>query len=218
MKGEAPQKIIFGDGDDGTRILYNPPYSNWTRKFQPFEFVYNGRQIYFDDQRTDAIPFNMSDKKWASYGYATKDHGPLNGKTSRQLWEQYRLAIGGRLAPADAIPCPEIRGGWYGSDVPFDPPMESEPNSAYYGGAQYERLLGKAKPDAVTVHPRWEYDPIHVDTPRKAYVATVTIDGTVYHSAPTDLTPGVNLIPIQVGSVMRYLPVGSPLSRKGGTY
>ena len=62
MKGEETQKIIFGTdhGDNGVNLLYVPPYSNWTRKFQPFEFVYNGRQVYHDDQKPDAVPFDVT--------------------------------------------------------------------------------------------------------------------------------------------------------------
>lgn len=213
MKGEEPQKIIFGHGENGTVSMYHPPYSNWTRKFQPFEFTYNGRQVYYDDQKPDAIPFNTADKKWHHNNYGVKDHGPLNGKTSQQLWDNYHLAIGGRLAPANLTPSPDIRGGSFGPDVPFEPPMESEPNSAYFGGVRYEQLFGKSTPDAVTLHPRYMYDPIFVHAPRKGYIATVRVEGKEYHSEPTDLVEGVNLIPIQVGAVTRYLPVGGPIQQ-----
>ena len=166
MKGEEAQPILFGADPRGPNLYGVPPYSNWTRKLQPFEFVYNGRQVYHDDQKPDAIPFDVRDKRWTDH-YGTPDHGPLNGKTSQQLWEQYRLAIGGRLAPADLTPCADIRGGSFGPAVPFDPPIESEPNTAYYGGKRYESLFGKATPDKVSLHPRYLYDPILVHTPQK---------------------------------------------------
>ncbi|HET6249265.1 MAG TPA: G8 domain-containing protein [Tepidisphaeraceae bacterium] len=216
MKGEEKEKILFGYAynDNGTDLLYAPPYSNWTRKFQPFEFTYNGRTIYYDDQLPSAIPFDPTSPRWTRDRYGIKDHGPLSGKTSRQLWDMYHLAIGGRLAPADVTPCPDIRGGWYGSNVAFQPIMESEPNTAYYGGERYEKLIGKDPPDNVHLQPRYMYDPIHVQTPRKAYIATIYIDGKTYHSAPTDLVAGVNLIPIETGTGTRYLPVGSPVQKK----
>jgi hypothetical protein len=208
VKGEAPEKIIFGE--EPRDSLYGvPPYTNWTRRLQPFEFVYNGRQVYHDVQKADAIPFSSRDKLWSHQNYGTLNHGPLEGKTSKQLWEQYRLAVGGRVAPAELTPCPDIRHGSFGPAVPFDPPIESEPSTAYYGGKRYVEKFGKAPPDAVTLHPRWMYDPIQVHTPSKGYVAKVRIDGKGYQSEPTDLGPGINLVPIKVGERTRYVAVGA---------
>ena len=65
MKGEDAQPILFGADPRRPNLYGVPPYSNWTRKFQPFEFVYNGRQVYHDDQKPDAIPFDVGDKRWA---------------------------------------------------------------------------------------------------------------------------------------------------------
>ena len=64
MKGEEPQPILFGADPTGPNLYGVPPYSNWTRKLQPFEFVYNGRQVYHDDQKPDAVPFDVHDKRW----------------------------------------------------------------------------------------------------------------------------------------------------------
>ena len=218
VKGEEAQPILFGADPRGPHLYGAPPYSNWTRKLQPFEFVYNGKQVYHDDQKPDAIPFDVRDRRWAEHSYGTLDHGPLNGKTGRQLWEQYRLAIGGRLAPDKLTPCPDIKGGSFGPDVPFDPPIEQEPSTAYYGGKRYEQLFGKASPDKVRLHPRHLYDPIHVPTHngRKGYVAKVWIAGTEYRSEPTDLVPGVNLIPIKAGTHTRHVAVGSPKTVRPG--
>jgi hypothetical protein len=212
MKGEEREPILFGADPRGPWLYGVPPYSNWTRKFQPFEFVYNGRHVYHDDQKADSVPFDVSDKRWADRSYGTQDHGPLNGKTGRQLWQQYRLAIGGRLAPEKLTPCPDIRGGSFGPDVPFDPPLESEPSTAYYGGKRYQELFGKASPDKVRLHPRWMYDPINVLTHNrpKGYVAKVWIDGKEYQSEPIDLVHGVNLVPIKAGTQVRHVVIGSP--------
>jgi hypothetical protein len=219
MKGEEPKPVLFGADPLGPWLYGVPPYSNWTRKLQPFEFVYNGRQVYHDDQKPDAIPFDVHDKRWAG-SYGTPDHGPLNGKTGRQLWEQYRLAIGGRPAPAELTTCPDIQGGSFGASVSFDPPIESEPSTAYYGGKTYEKIFGKASPDGVPLHPRYLYDPIRVPTPQKKYVARVRIGGKDYQSEPADLGAGVNLVPIQTETLTRYVVVGEPgrvpyPSRKG---
>jgi hypothetical protein len=217
MKGEEPQPILFGADPRGPDLYGVPPYSNWTRKLQPFAFVYNGRQVYHDDQKPDAVPFDLRDKRWQDSYYGTPDHGPLNGKTGRQLWEQYRLAIGGRLAPAELTPCPDIRGGSFGPDVPFDPPIESEPNTAYYGGKRYESLFGKSTPDNVPLRPRYLYDPMFVNTPvhtPKGYVEKVRIGGKEYASEPTDLVHGVNLLPVKTETGTRYVVVGAPPLRK----
>ena len=63
MKGEELQPILFGADPRGPHLYGVPPYSNWTRKFQPFEFVYNGKQVYHDDQKADAVPFDLKATK-----------------------------------------------------------------------------------------------------------------------------------------------------------
>jgi hypothetical protein len=214
MKGEEPQPILFGADPRGPELYGVPPYTNWTRKLQPFEFLYNGRQVYHDDQKPDAIPFDVRERRWADPLYGTPDHGPLNGKTGRQLWHEYRLAIGGRLAPADLTPCPDIRGGSFGPDVPFDPPIEQEPSTAYYGGKTYEQHFGKARSDQVRLHPRYLYDPLLAHTPQKSYIAKVRIAGREYQSEPMDLRPGVNLVPVQTDKLTRYVVVGIPPMRR----
>jgi hypothetical protein len=210
MKGENAQPILFGADPTGPWLYGVPPYSNWTRKFQPFELVYNGKQVYHDDQKADAIPFDSKAKRWADKTYGNLHHGVLDGLTSQQLWDRYRLAIGGRLAPAKLTPCPDIEGGYFGADVPFEPALESEPSTAYYGGKRYEALFGKASRDDVPMQPRYLYDPIHVQTPQKGYVARMRVEGKEYQSAPIDLKPGLNLVPITIDRETRYVVVGSP--------
>ena len=214
MKGEDAQPILFGDDPRGPDLYGMVPYSNWTRKLQPFEFIYNGKQVYHDGQKPDAIPFDVRDKRWAN-SYGVPDHGPLNGKTNRQLWDQYRLAIGGRLAPEKLTPCQDVRGGSFGAEVPFDPPVEQEPNTSYYGGKRYTELFGKSNPDAVKLHPRYMYDPLLVPTDNgaKGYVAKVWIGGEEYRSDPVDLVPGVNLVAIKTDKLTRYALIGSPPQR-----
>jgi hypothetical protein len=212
MKGEEPQPILFGTDPRGPNLYGVPPYTNWTRKLQHFEFVYNGRQVYHDDQKPDAIPFDVRDKRWSDSHAGTLDHGPLAGKTGRELWEQYRLAVGGRPAPTGLTPCPDIRGGSFGPAVSFDPPVESEPNTAYFGGKTYESLFGKSSADSVPLQPRYLYDPIRAQTPQKGYVARVRIGGKDYQSEPTDLVGGVNLVQIKTEKLTRYVVVGQPVA------
>jgi hypothetical protein len=114
------------------------------------------------------------------------------------------------VAPAELTPCPDVRGGSFGLAVAFDPPVESEPSTAYFGGLRYERAFGKSSPDGVTLHPRYVYDPMLVELPRKAYVLKVWIGGKEFQSTPTDLVKGINLVPIKTGDVTRHVVIGSP--------
>jgi hypothetical protein len=71
---------------------------------------YPKKQLYFGDQAADFVPLkNVATGKFRS---AAKDHVPdeLIGKTSRELWQKYGLAIAGAVAPADATIDPKIDG------------------------------------------------------------------------------------------------------------
>jgi hypothetical protein len=214
MPGEDAQPIEFGTDPTGPWLYGVPPYSNWTRKFQPFEFIYNGQRVYHDDQRADAVPFDSKQPRWANATYGALHHGVLEGLSSRALWDKHRLAIGGRLAPEKLTPCADIKGGSIGEHVAFDPPLESEPSTAMYGGQRYEALIGKAGPATASLHPRYLYDPILVQTPQKGYVAKVCVAGKEYQSAATDLAEGINLVPIAIGDQTRNVVVGSPSRQK----
>jgi hypothetical protein len=205
MKGEEPQPILCtGDAS----LLYAPEGINWARSFQPFEFLYNGRQVYQDIQKADYIP--LGEKSWKDAYGRHWHHGPLANKSNQQLWQEYRLAIGGRVAPKSLTACPDIRGGSFGEDVPFDPPVESDTSAAYYGTRGYETSFGKTTPDDVPLPPRWMFDPAGVHTPQKGYVARVRIDGKEYQSDPTDLVAGVNLVPVKTEKLTRYVVIGGP--------
>lgn len=39
--------------------------------------------------------------------YSTLNHDMLEGLKTGAMWEKYRLAIGGRVAPAELTPCPD---------------------------------------------------------------------------------------------------------------
>jgi hypothetical protein len=210
MKGEDAQPITFGADPTGPWLYSVPPYSNWTRKFQPFEFVYDGKHVYHDDQQADAIPFGSDQKRYANSSYGALNHGLLEGMTSGEMWKKYRLAIGGRLAPAELTPCPNIKGGSYGPRVPIQPALESQPNTAVFGSQKYEQLIGKATADVTPLFPRYVYDPILVHTPQKGYVATILCEGKEYQSEAVDLKEGINIVPIAIGSVTRHIVVGSP--------
>jgi hypothetical protein len=210
MKDENPQPIIFGADPTGPWLYGAPPYSNWTRKFQPFEFVYDGKQVYHDDQQANAVPFGSEQKRYLNVSYGALNHGLLEGLTTATLWKKYSMAIGGRIAPTQLTPCPDIQGGSYGPDTPMLPPIESQPNTAVFGSQKYEQLIGKSTADPTSLFPRYIYDPLLVQTPQKAYVATIQCNGKEYQSEATDLNEGINLVPITIDSITRHIAVGSP--------
>ena len=209
-KGEEPEKISLGR-EYANHIGYVPfddvsSVQNcelrMPKRFHPFEFVYNGKQVYALTQKADYVPF--PGQKWS--------YGVLDGKTNQQLWEQYRLAIGGRVAPSNLTPSPDIRGGALGPDVSFDLPI-CPVSTSTFTASEYERLMGRGSTDNPAFPPRYMLDPLPVGTPQKGYVARVTIEGKEYRSEPTDLVPGVNVVPIKVGNVTRHVVVGRPSSR-----
>jgi hypothetical protein len=71
---------------------------------------YRGKQLYFPDQGADHVPLKaVASGKFRS---AATGHVPaeLIGKTNRELWEKYGLAIAGAVAPADAKTDPKFDG------------------------------------------------------------------------------------------------------------
>jgi hypothetical protein len=69
---------------------------------------YPHRQLYYPDQGADQVPLKtVATGKFRS---AASGHVPpeLIGKTNRELWQKYGLAIAGAVAPADAATDPKI--------------------------------------------------------------------------------------------------------------
>ena len=56
------------------------------------------KQLYFVEQGADATPF------------ASADLPELRGRTAGEIWRDYRLAVGGALAPADAVRVEGVHG------------------------------------------------------------------------------------------------------------
>ena len=65
--------------------------------------TYNGRQVYYYAQAADYIPFKIGEAR----SYVPPE---LIGKTNRELWNQYGLAIGGTVAPSDAAQVTRVNG------------------------------------------------------------------------------------------------------------
>jgi hypothetical protein len=101
LKGETQYDIFL-------RSNFNPMERDITRLFNPDVIRlgtvnYNGKQLYYLEQAADFVPFKVGEA--AEYVPAE-----FLGKTNQQLWDQYGLAIGGIVAPANATTDPRIRG------------------------------------------------------------------------------------------------------------
>jgi hypothetical protein len=59
------------------------------------------RQIYFVEQSADFVPFRRP-------GQFIPDS--YVGKTNRELWDEFGKAIGGAVAPEDAVTIPDVHG------------------------------------------------------------------------------------------------------------
>jgi hypothetical protein len=71
---------------------------------------YPGQQLYYPDQAADYVP--LKTEASGKFRSSAKGHVPeeLIGKTNRELWEKYGLAIAGGVAPAEARTVPKIEG------------------------------------------------------------------------------------------------------------
>jgi hypothetical protein len=71
---------------------------------------YPKRQLYYTDQGADYVPLKA--EATGKFRSSARGHVPdeLIGKTNRELWEKYGLAIGGVVAPGDAKSEPKIDG------------------------------------------------------------------------------------------------------------
>ena len=134
---------------------------------QPMLFTYNGQTVYYDSQAAGFVPFS---------GISPD----LDGKTNQQLWAQYGLAIGGRIAPGKLTQTPDIIGGSIGNNVPTAPSIKT---SDLLYGQVYD----------------WSLPQIVLNNPYN-YSGTVTIAGVTYTSAPRNLHVGWNVITIATPS------------------
>ncbi|MCT9097300.1 G8 domain-containing protein [Haloarchaeobius sp. HME9146] len=90
--------------------------------------VMDGRPVYYEAQRPDHVP--IPDQKTVDQlgaddlkELAGTDAGNLVGKTNRQLYDQYGIAVKGRPMPDDAVADERVSGGYLASPPP-SPPRE----------------------------------------------------------------------------------------------
>ncbi len=79
---------------------------------------FNNHQVYYFKQAADYVPFPASDT--ASLTWLPPE---VVGKTNQQLWDQYGIAPGGVVAPADAVRIDGING-LVGSRATYLPDLE----------------------------------------------------------------------------------------------
>ena len=77
------------------------PYSTPAQPFADDTVRLNDRQVYRAEQAADYVPFPGYDGSGRPGGAAPPPE--LVGKTNRQLWDQYGLAVGGAVAPGDVV-------------------------------------------------------------------------------------------------------------------
>jgi hypothetical protein len=71
---------------------------------------YRNRQVYFADQAADAVPLQTVSR--GKFRSAATGHVPqeLIGKTNREMWQKYHLALAGAVAPTNSVTDPRIDG------------------------------------------------------------------------------------------------------------
>jgi hypothetical protein len=80
--------------------------------FVPDVIKYQGKQLYYLEQGADFVPLRRKVEPGDKRVVSAEGNVPaeLLDKTSKELWQQYGLAIAGAVAPADAVTTPRIHG------------------------------------------------------------------------------------------------------------
>jgi hypothetical protein len=71
------------------------------------------RQLYYSQQATDRVVFSRQQAPGEAKKMGRAEGGVpdlLIDKTNREIWNKYGLAVGGTLAPADAVAVPRVNG------------------------------------------------------------------------------------------------------------
>ncbi|HQR09332.1 MAG TPA: G8 domain-containing protein [Gemmatales bacterium] len=100
-KGKTPFDIYL-------KANFDPMERDVTRLFNPDVIKlgtvkYNGKQVYYNEQAAGYVPF----PKASAAAYIPPE---FIDKTNQQLWDQYGLAPGGIVAPANAITDKNVSG------------------------------------------------------------------------------------------------------------
>lgn len=102
---------IYLGAEFGTTLGGKYGYRNPNHLFVPDVIEYQGRQLYYLEQAADYVPLRKDltaaepKKRGTAEGSVPEE---LIGKTNRELWDRYGLAIAGTIAPADTVTAPRI--------------------------------------------------------------------------------------------------------------
>jgi hypothetical protein len=147
--------------------------------------AYPDRQLYYPEQGADHVPLQAV--ATGKFRPAATGHVPqeLIGKTNRELWEKYGLAIAGAVAPADARTDPKI-DGLIGGPATYLP--------------------------ALTLHN--VYSP-KLEGYRPTCTEPGQVKKSVLEASPVDLRPGWNLLTQKVNDQVRSFLVFGGAARPG---
>jgi hypothetical protein len=96
-----------------TMLMGKNGYRNPNYLFTPDVIEYQGKQLYYLEQAADHVPLRKdltpADQKTLGTAEGSVPE-ELIGKTNRELWDRFGLAIAGAIAPSDAKREPRIHG------------------------------------------------------------------------------------------------------------
>lgn len=110
---QADHYDIYLGAEFGTLLQGRYAGRNPNFLFTPDIIEYRGMQLYYREQAADHVPLrhdlSPSDRKHLGTAQGSLPE-ELIGKTNRELWDRYGLAVAGAVAPADAKKEPRIHG------------------------------------------------------------------------------------------------------------
>jgi hypothetical protein len=149
---------------------------------------YPGRQLYFCEQAPDYVPFRREVPAAQKMMISATGHMPeeLIGKTNQELWKQYGLAIGGAVAPADAVTAPRIHGligqpaTYPRQDLHIN--YRTKPTQGYQltCTGRDKRVVARSAP--VDLRPGWNLISLPLEGGRRSFLVFA---GATPHAAPT---------------------------------
>jgi hypothetical protein len=153
--------------------------------FVPNVVRYQGKQLYFPEQAPDYVPFRRDGDR-ASKGMGTAPGSvpdELLGKTNRELFEKYGLAVAGAVCPGDAVALPRVRG-LLGSPSRYPREFHHEARTAELRG--YRVRLGcveDGKKRAIESEPRdlekgWNLITMEVQGCKRSYLVCAGVTAT----------------------------------------
>ena len=85
---------------------FSPTSGSIKRVFIPDQVIldfgpFRGQRLYYEEQAASFVPFPQSGQ------YIPEQYV---GKSNRQLWAEFRIAVGGEIAPPEAVTVPGIKG------------------------------------------------------------------------------------------------------------